>query len=101
MAIPSNIGHRRAEAERSGFERLTQAEEELILLMFTPDGDISNGSLARHTFRSYRTIQTHLTNIYQKLRSEGVYDRTTLVLAYARWRGWLSMPSQEDCAESN
>lgn len=94
MAIPSDIGHRRVDTGGSGFDRLTPAETELLCLMVTGDGDISNKSLARRTFRDMRTIQSHLSNIFRKVRDEGIYDRTSLLLSYARYRGWLNVEPQ-------
>lgn len=83
------------DTKRSGFDSLTPVESEILNLMMTCDGDISNKMIANTTFRSIRTIQTHLKNIMEKTRDEGVYNRTTLLLAYARHRGWLKIEDSE------
>lgn len=66
------------------------SERELEVLALTSRG-VSNKEIAQHLNISDRTVQTHLTRIYQKIQ---VTSRTEAVL-YALARGWVTATDYE------
>jgi DNA-binding NarL/FixJ family response regulator len=69
------------------------SEREMEVLRLASKG-ISNKDIAKELVLSVRTVQAHLSNIFNKL---GVGSRTEAVL-YALRRGWLSL-EEEDIQE--
>lgn len=83
MAIPE-IGHRRVDTKRSGFDALTQQERKIMRLM-TRDRLTTDQELASALFVTERTVQTHIQNIFDKAN---IRNRTLLCIAYIEYSGW-------------
>jgi len=79
---------------RALFDSLTPREQEVVRLLARGLGD---RDLAQSLFISVRTVQTHLSHIYDKL---GVRTRTEVALMAVR-EGWASLPPDEDPASGS
>jgi NarL family two-component system response regulator LiaR len=75
----------RRESTSNGFERLTEREIEVLEVI--AQGSTTNRAIADELVISERTVQTHLSNIFSKMK---VNSRTEAVLAALR-RGWVSL----------
>jgi NarL family two-component system response regulator LiaR len=80
-----------AGGDQGGRDILSEREMEVLRLA---SKGISNKDIAKELVLSVRTVQAHLSNIFNKL---GVGSRTEAVL-YALRRGWLSL-EEEDVQE--
>jgi NarL family two-component system response regulator LiaR len=77
-----------AGGDQSGRDVLSEREMEVLRLA---SRGISNKDIAKELVLSVRTVQAHLSNIFNKL---GVGSRTEAVL-YALRRGWLSLEEDD------
>jgi DNA-binding NarL/FixJ family response regulator len=84
--------HRDRGTPRGG-DKLTPREREVLGLVAE---DLTNRKIAERLVVSVKTVETHRTNVMQKL---DLHDRTELV-KYAIRRGLISLEAEDEIAES-
>jgi len=95
---PAFLSHMAARFEPSGsrasFDSLTRREQEVVDLLAR---GLSDRDLAQTLFISVRTVQTHLSHIYDKL---GAHTRTEVALLAVR-EGWTTSPSADGTGDGS